>query len=200
MIGHLKGVVESITGPVAVIDVNGVGYEVHCSLASLATLSIGSPATIVIYTDVRQDEIRLYGFCDFLEKRIFLLLTTVQGVGPKSALEIISRLESRELLRAIGQGNAALLQAMKGIGKKTSERIIVELKDKVAELADERHASGLKFEKFVGEESFEEAIQALEALGIPRKEAELAVQTAQKQGDLEDADSGQIVKQALQFV
>lgn len=200
MIGHIKGVVETVSGTVAIIDVSGVGYEVFCSSACLAALIPGEKACVTIYTDVRQDEIRLYGFRDALEKRVFLLLTTVQGVGPKSALEIISRLESRELLRTIGQGSAAALQAIKGIGRKTSERIIVELKDRVAELAEERHTSGLIPHKAVEDASIEEAVQALEALGFPRKDAELAVRSAHQSGNLNGASSGQIVKQALQFV
>ncbi len=200
MIGQLRGTVESISGSVVVVDVQGVGYEVYCSQGCIASLTLGSLATVVIYTDVRQDEIRLYGFHESLEKRIFLLLITVQGVGPKSALEIISRLEIRELLRAIGQGNVTLLQAIKGIGKKTSERIVVELKDKVAELVADRQASGLIPERLIGRDSVEEAMQALEALGFPRKEAERAVESANQHGNLVGADSGQIVKQALQYV
>ena len=138
MISQLKGTVDSISAAKATIDVAGVGYEVHCSARCVANLELGKPAKIVVYTYVREDAITLYGFEDAVEKQAFLMLTSVQGVGPKSAAEIISAIDKLELLRTIGTGDSTQLQRIKGVGKKLSERIIVELKDKVADFVQGR--------------------------------------------------------------
>src|SRR5262245_52116349 len=102
MIGQLSGTVTQLFGQVVLLDVGGVGYEVHCSFACVQRLSVGATATIVVHTDVKEDSIRLYGFDDYLEKQVFLLLTKVTGVGAKSASEIVSHMDKLELLRAIG--------------------------------------------------------------------------------------------------
>ncbi|RIL09605.1 MAG: Holliday junction branch migration protein RuvA, partial [Proteobacteria bacterium] len=181
MISSLRGIIEEVSGNTVTLDVQGVGYEILCSNACLVQLSQGETIRMVIYTDVREDSIRLFGFEDQLEKQVFLLLMQVKGIGPRSSADIVSRINKRELLRAIGAGDVGQLQSVKGVGKKTAERIVVELKDKVAEFVMERQYTSLVVEReVVG--PFEEAAQALQALGFSRRDAEKAIQSAQSQG------------------
>ena len=199
MISALTGMVSDISGNRITLDVHGVGYELCCSRACLAKLALGAAAALIVFTDVKEDSISLYGFEDRLERQVFLLLTKVNGVGARTASEIISRMDKLELLRIIGAGDVLRLQAVKGIGKKIAERIVVELKDRVAEFAVEKgelragSSSGM-------DQPFEDAIQALVALGFSRKLAEQSV--AQARGNLpsDQADSGRIIKEALRFI
>lgn len=199
MISKLTGIVDEISGAAVTIDVSGVGYLVNCSRNLVQNLEEGAEAKLVIHTDVREDAIQLYGFEDQLERKVFSLLTKVKGVGTKSALEIISRIEKRQLLRTIGAGDWHDLQTVKGIGRKTAERIIVELKDKVAEFALE--SSSLRREIEVEMvEPVRDALEALVALGFPRKDAEGAVGKVQAEKLPGGIDSGEIVKRALRYV
>ncbi len=200
MIASLTGIVSEIQGRTVILDVGGVGYEVRCSEGCLSTLVLGEKAKLVVYTEVREDAIVLYGFADKMEKQAFLLLLQVKGVGAKSASDIISRVDKLDLLRAIGAGNTALLQGVKGVGKKTAERIIVELKDKVSEFAMEQAPSAAKNVANANNVVYEEALQALLALGFPKKNAEGALRAA-LEGTLPGSlDSGQIVKEALRYI
>ncbi|NLF25587.1 MAG: Holliday junction branch migration protein RuvA [Deltaproteobacteria bacterium] len=199
MIGALSGTVSDISGNRITLDVQGVGYELCCSRASLEKLVQGEEAALIVFTDVKEDSINLYGFEDRLEKQVFLLLTKVNGVGARTASEIISRMDKLELLRVIGAGDVARLQMVKGIGKKTAERIVVELKDRVAEFAVEKGElqGGLSSSL---DQPYEDAIQALVALGFSRKVAEQAVAQARAGLSSEHSDSGKIIKEALRFI
>lgn len=198
MIAQLKGQVLNISGRNVVLDVSGVGYEVFCSSLCLERLVIGSEASIIIYTDVKEDSIRLFGFNDQLEKQVFSLITRVRGLGAKTASDILSRIEKKELLRAIGLADIAKLQSIKGIGKKIAERLVVELKDKVLEFVEESN-SRLNLETIVSE-PFADAVQALLALGFPRKDAERAVKEVELQNGTGKIESADIVRNALRFV
>ena len=200
MIALLSGVVESIFGNVITLDVNGVGYEVSCSQSAIINAQLGSQLKIVVYTDVKQDSIKLYGFEDQLEKQVFLLLLQVKGIGARTGSEIISRIDKRELLRLIGSGDVARLQAVRGVGKKTAERIIVELRDKVAEYILERQGASALSIEIERINPVDEAIQALQALGFSRRDAENAVEQAKRHEDLSKLQSGEIVREALRFV
>lgn len=201
MIAALHGKVEQVQGRQVTVDVHGVGYEVRCSGRALERCVPGQEVRLDVHTDVKQDSIRLYGFCDQLEKQVFLLLIEVQGVGCKSAAEILSQIDSRELLRVIGSGDESRLQALKGIGRKTAQRMVVELKDKVAAFAVERQLQPHVKTEQNEAGALEDAVEALQALGFIRKDAERAVQAACAAGGLKDVrDSGQIVKQALRYV
>lgn len=132
MIAALRGVVLAKNLNDAVIDVNGVGYRVFMSLISLAALpDEGQQAKLRVRTVVREDALDLYGFLERLEEDMFLLLTTVSGIGPKLAMNVLSGLDVKELATAIGKGEVARLTKIHGVGKKTAERIVLELKDKV---------------------------------------------------------------------
>jgi Holliday junction DNA helicase RuvA len=131
MIGKLKGMIESYGEDTVIVDVNGVGYEVHCSARTLQELpGIGQPATLSIETHVREDQIRLFGFVTEIEREWFRLLQTVQGVGVKVALAVLGTLKPAELASAIAMRDKAMVARTPGVGAKVAERIVTELKDK----------------------------------------------------------------------
>ncbi len=135
MIAKLKGVVDSIGEGWAVIDVGGVGYMTFCSGRTLGRLAPGEAAEVLIETHVREDHIHLYGFYDPLERDWFKLLTTVQGVGVKVALAMLTALSPDELFHAVVAADKAMISQTPGIGPKLATRIISELKDKVGSMA-----------------------------------------------------------------
>lgn len=205
MIRRLRGEVVEIEGESVVLDVQGVGYDLMCTSALRADLIEGAQATVSVYTDVREDAIRLFGFASESERQVFLLLNKVSGMGPRSALDVISHVAIRDLLRAIGSGDVNALMSIKGVGKKKAERIVVELRDLVASMAGER-ASSLhamvtveRDERGAGSAISADAISALEVLGFSRKDAESAVSqaVASKPGI---GVVGDVVREALRFV
>ena len=135
MISYLRGTVFHQSGTSITLDVAGVGYELVCSTSCLEAIAGEDEVQIIVYTDVREDAIKLYGFVDQLEKQVFQLLLKVKGVGAKSASEILSQVDKHDLLRLIGSGDSSRLCTVKGIGKKTADRIVLELKDQVASFA-----------------------------------------------------------------
>lgn len=199
MISSLNGLVSHISGNVLTLDVQGVGYEVFCTMKAVETLVQGEARRLIVYTDVKEDSIKLYGFEDRLEKQVFLLLTKVKGLGAKSASDVLSKVDKKELLRIIASGDSDKLQSIKGIGKKTSERIILELKDKVAEFVLGAAEPMISAESAHDEPS-DEALQALQALGFAKKDAEAAVRKAAADIGLGGLSSGEIVREALRFV
>jgi holliday junction DNA helicase RuvA len=131
MIGKLKGLIESYGQDFVILDVGGVGYEVHCSARTLQQLpGVGQPATLSIETHVREDQIRLFGFVTEIEREWFRLLQTVQGVGAKVALSVLGTLKASELASAIAMRDKAMVARAPGVGPKVAERIVTELKDK----------------------------------------------------------------------
>jgi len=131
MIGKLKGLIESYGQDSVIVDVNGVGYEVHCSARTLQELpGVGQPAVLSIETHVREDQIRLFGFGTEIEREWFRLLQTVQGVGAKVALAVLGTLKPSELASAIAIRDKAMVARAPGVGPKVAERIVTELKDK----------------------------------------------------------------------
>ena len=132
MIAKLKGIVDSVDEGSAVIDVNGVGYLVSASSRTLRDLVVGGPATLLVETIVREDAIALYGFLETPERDWFRILTTVQGVGARVALSILSTLSPDEIVRAIAAQDRATLSRPGGVGPKLAARLATELKDKAA--------------------------------------------------------------------
>jgi len=135
MIAKLRGVVDSIAEDWAVIDVGGVGYLVFCSGRTLSRISVGEAVALEIETHVREDHIHLYGFFDAAERDWFRILTTVQGVGARVALALLSVLGAEELLQAIASGDKSAITKAPGVGPKLATRILNELKDKVGTIA-----------------------------------------------------------------
>jgi holliday junction DNA helicase RuvA len=132
VIAKLKGLIDSVDEGGAVIDVNGVGYLVSASARTLRNLAAGQEATVLVETIVREDAIALYGFLETAERDWFRILTTVQGVGAKVALSILSTLSPDEIARAIAAGDKASLSRPAGVGPKLAARLATELKDKAA--------------------------------------------------------------------
>ena len=193
MIAQLSGTLAHKSPEQLVVDVHGVGYHVLVSLNSFYRLpEPGNPVRLLIHTHVREDTLQLYGFIDREEKELFLLLTSVSGIGPRLALNILSGTPSHELLDALDAGDLARLVAIPGIGKKTAERLVLELRDKIklvrATRADgERPATGLEAE----------ATSALVNLGYRRNDAERAVKTAVAAGA---TDIEAVIRSALKRV
>ena len=141
MIARLSGVLEDKAKDEVVVDVAGVGYRVFCSAQTLSRLpALGEPVSLRVRTLVREDALDLYGFVEQSEESMFMLLTSVPHIGPKLAIGILSGIATDELCAALRKGDAARLTCLQGIGKKTAERLILELKDKVAALPS-KHAS-----------------------------------------------------------
>src|SRR3954470_10978061 len=137
MIGKLKGLIDSYGEDFIIVDVNGVGYVVHCSARTLQALpSTGDPVALSIETHVREDQIRLFGFQNEIEREWFKLLQTVQGVGTKVALAILSTLKPAELATAIAMRDKAMVVRTPGVGPTVAQRIVTELKDKAPAFAD----------------------------------------------------------------
>ena len=195
MIAQLTGRVSQIFGQTLIVDVNGVGYEVFCSSEAVTKVSINQNTDLIIYTDVQENSIRLFGFSDFLEKQVFLLLVSVSGIGAKTAIEIISKISKLELLSIISREDSLALKKIKGVGGKTADRLILELKDKVKELI---LANRLITETAGSEpkQELEEALEALIALGFSRNQATATLNQIKNQ--LKDKhEAGEIVRLAL---
>ena len=168
MIYSLKGNIQELNPTSVVIDVQGVGYYVGISLQTSEKLQLGQPAFLNIQQIIREDAHLLFGFNTILEKEMFNLLISVNGVGPVSAIIMLSSLSLEEIASAILSNNSALLQKVKGIGTKTAERIIVDLRDKVQKFNNsEENISAV-----VNNKVKEEALSALEVLGIAKKMSE----------------------------
>ena len=169
MISFLVGIVEEKYEGVAVLNVNGVGYELAISNNTLASLpQVGETTKVLTYMAVREDGVSLFGFSSREEKDLFLKLITVSGVGPKLAISVLSGMNISDLTVAINREDIRMLSKIKGLGKKTAERICLELKDKVS-------AVGLPLEsslpEMINEDAVEMATDTLISLGINKNEA-----------------------------
>jgi holliday junction DNA helicase RuvA len=153
------------------VDVNGIGFEVNISLNTYSSIQILEKGRLYIHLQVKEDAHTLFGFSDKAEKEIFLLLIGVSGVGAATARMMLSTLKPEEVKAAILQGNVRLLESVKGIGKKSAERLVLELKDKVAKYATDSEPS-IRVNNSLDQDAF----IALTALGISRQQAELSIQ------------------------
>ncbi len=182
MIAHLSGTLLSKEPQQVVIDVNGVGYEVHVPLSTFYEAGeLGSPVQLRIHTHVREDTLQLFGFKSQEEKSAFEHLTSVSGVGPRLALTILSGMSVEELIPAIRQSNATRLCLIPGVGKKTAERLVVELRDKLARTAPDEPRP-----QSPGPPSLQEdVVSALVNLGYPKASALRAFQEAAREAPAE---------------
>lgn len=200
MIGKLKGVIDSYGEDSIILDVHGVGYLVHCSAKTLTALpQAGEAAVLSIETHVREDMIRLYGFRSDQEREWFRLLQTVQGVGAKVALAILSALEPGALATALGTGDKAMIGRAPGVGPKLAQRIVTELKDKAPAFGSVDPAI-IRLSDSVAENSapapVSDALSALINLGYQQAQASAAVAAAVRvAGDT--ASSPQLIRLAL---
>lgn len=200
MIGRLKGRVDAYGSDRVLIDVGGVGYDVRCSGTTLQALpAVGEAATIHVETIVRENEITLYGFASEPEREWFRLLITVQGVGARVALGVLSTLKAADLASAIALGDKAMIARAPGVGPKVAGRIASELKDKGPALADADPAvASLQAEIGEGAASapVADAVSALVNLGYGQAQAAAAVAMARKSAG-EEADAGALIRQGL---
>ncbi len=172
MIAHLFGEIQEKFGNSIIIDVGGVGYEMMVSTPDFESVNLGEKKKFFTFHQVRENAEELYGFSSLAAKKIFELLISVQGIGPKAALAILSLAEAEEVRNAIANADAAFISKASGVGKKSAERIIVDLRDKVG-IPSHYGATEAKFKKI--DEANDEALDALIALGFPLKEATAAL-------------------------
>ena len=200
MIGKLKGTVDEIAEDHVVIDVHGVGYVAFCSVRTLGNLpGAGEAVVLHIETYVREDMIRLFGFQTVLEREWFRLLQSVQGVGAKVALAVLSTLPPSDLANAIALRDLAMVSRAPGVGKKVAERIVTELKNKAPAFAGEASGTiGLKQElgEGVAPQPIADAVSALTNLGYSRDMAANAIAAAMKVAG-EGADSAKLIRFGL---
>jgi holliday junction DNA helicase RuvA len=185
MIAYLSGKLLEKDANLVIIDVNGVGYEVSIPLSTFYELGeIGSDVTLRVQTIVREDAFQLFGFKTLREKELFLLLISVSGIGPKSAITALSGMSADEIISAIRQNNLARLNSIPGVGKKTAERLVIELRDKITKLSaiagEEMKSEGIPMSS--GDVIMDDAISALTNLGYNNAAAEKALKQAMQEG------------------
>jgi len=191
MIAFLRGDFALKTPALVHVDVGGTGYEVHISLHTYSSIQNLDKGLLLTYLHIREDAHVLYGFFDRVEKELFVQLISVSGVGASTARMMLSSMKPEEITRAILQGNARQLEAIKGIGKKSAERIILELRDKLGKSKVETNISSL-----IDNSLEQDALNALIALGIARPAAENAIRKALQEG-AEGLKVEDIIKKAL---
>lgn len=187
MISHLTGTVLSRTDKYLIIDVAGVGYKVHATPDTLSKMTASNQASLFTYMAVRETAMELYGFTSADELSFFEMLLDVSGIGPKGALAIVAVGSIANLKSAIASGDTSYLNKVSGIGKKTAEKIIIELRDKLAEHKD-AHGASTKSEG--------DALEALRSLGYSQQEARDAL----KEVASEVTDTSARVKEALKIL
>lgn len=198
MIAYVKGIIEDITEDNAVIDVNGIGYNVKISADTASRLpGIGEAVKLYTYTCVREDAFQLFGFLTGSDLEIFKKLITVNGIGPKGGLAILSVMDADDLRFAIMSGDAKAISKAPGIGAKTAQRVILDLKDRISiddEMISREIAQGSAASLRADTPQKQEAIAALVSLGYGQAESTKAVNAIE---DIETLDSGAVLKAAL---
>ena len=193
MIEYIKGDIAEITPTYAVIDNHGIGYFVNISLNTFTALQNEKNSTLYIYESIREDAHLLYGFKDKHERELFMLLISVSGVGPNSARMILSSLTPNELESAIATSNVNSLKAVKGIGAKTAQRIIVDLKDKIKAPSD-----SLNIQIPANNEIYDEALAALTMLGFSQQASQKVLKKLLSAGQSYSVED--VIKQALKMM
>lgn len=184
MIAKLIGIVDLLHDNYAIINVNGVGYQVNLTDFTFGKLAGKKNVAIYIYTYVREDVLALYGFMEIAEKEMFELLISISGIGPKAAMGILSIAEPKTIRVAILNDDASVLTRVSGVGKKTAERVILELKNKVADMSSDDKNKAV---------SDSEALEALQSMGYSAVEAREAL----KNVPLEIEDISDRIRMAL---
>ncbi len=186
MIAHIQGRLHFKSPEYLIIDVDGIGYQVQVPLTTFYDLpDVGSTVALHIHTHVREDALKLYGFRSQEERTLFVRLMSVAGIGPRLAVNILSGITPTELADSIIQGNLTRIVAIPGVGRKTAERIMVEMRDKLPALAAEQDAA-MPIKRAAAEAMIEDALSALVNLGYKKGVAQRAIEKAQKrlQGEI----------------
>ncbi|MGN1218745.1 MAG: Holliday junction branch migration protein RuvA [Phocaeicola sp.] len=195
MIEYIKGKLDDVTPTMAVVDCNGVGYGVNISLNTFSAIQGKGDVKLYIYEAIREDAYVLYGFATKQERELFLMLITVSGIGGNTARMILSALSPSELCNVISSGNEKLLKMVKGIGLKTAQRIIVELKDKIQNIGVESTGNVSTPISAANNEIYEESVAALTMLGFAQAPSQKVV--GQILHEEPDAPVQKVIKIAL---
>ena len=195
MIAFLRGRIVDKQPNRVVVDVQGVGYDVHVPLSTFYELGEdGAEVALRVYTHVREDALQLYGFLTELERQLFERLLSISGIGPKLAIAVLSGMDPRDLVSAVQRADVARLTAIPGVGKKTAERIVLELKDRLAQIV--MPAAADTAPPASGADRLRaDLLSALQNLGYHRPQAEKAIEAAVK--SMTDATFEQALKSAL---
>lgn len=194
MIEYLKGEIAELTPATAIIECGGVGYETSITLNTYTSIQGKKDTKLFIYEIIREDTHQLFGFCNKQERELFLLLISVSGIGGNTARTILSAFSISELCDVIASGDERALKGVKGIGLKTAQRIIVDLKDKIPGIASGIPATATSSAS-IDKEIVNEAVSALVMLGFPAATANKVVQNIAKEN--RDATVEQMIKLAL---
>ena len=199
MIAYLRGKVVALTEETVILDVNGVGYEAYCSGGAFRKIGNSDYAELYTYLQVKEDGMTLFGFADMKEKELFLKVISVSGVGPKLGIAILTGLSAEEFLLAVQTADAKRLSTVKGLGKKTAEKIILELHGKIsaAEVmsVNEEEKKTVETQPVKLSKADEDAVSALMGLGFTRNESVQAVKKAREAGAVSVED---VIMKALQ--
>ena len=199
MIAHLRGTLLQKNTQAIVLDNAGVGYEVHVPLSTFYALpETGEEVALHIHTHVREDILALFGFITAVEKRLFLMLISVSGIGPKLAVNILSGIGPEELLHAVAEGDSLRLQSIPGVGRKTAERIVLELKEKAQKSIGEARTAEISAEPAREKGILEDALSALVNLGYQPKVAKSAVEKAGRKGAGQTLE--ELIREALRLL
>ena len=187
MIAHLSGTLLAKHATSVIVDVGGVGYEVTIPVTTFYDLGeTNTPVRLQIYTHVREEALQLFGFRTLRERELFTLLISVSGIGPKSAVAMLSGMSADEIVTAIRQSNFARITSIPGVGRKTAERLVIELRDKMAALSspalEEQIAAGGPTVAQAEDALREDTLAALLQLGFPKPAAEKAMTGAMQEG------------------
>jgi Holliday junction DNA helicase RuvA len=187
MIAHLSGTLLAKHATSVIVDVGGVGYEVTIPVTTFYDLGeTNAPVRLQIYTHVREEALQLFGFRTLRERELFTLLISVSGIGPKSAVAMLSGMSADEIVTAIRQSNYARITSIPGVGRKTAERLVIELRDKMAALSspalEEQMAAGGPTAAQSEDALREDTLAALLQLGFPKPAAEKAITGAMQEG------------------
>ena len=187
MIAHLSGTLLAKHATSVIVDVGGVGYEVTIPVTTFYDLGeAGEPVRLQIYTHVREEALQLFGFRTLRERELFTLLISVSGIGPKSAVAMLSGMSADEIVTAIRQSNFARITSIPGVGRKTAERLVIELRDKMAALSgpalEEQTAAGGAAGAQSEDALREDTLAALLQLSFPKPAAEKTIASAMQEG------------------
>ncbi|MGY5352069.1 Holliday junction branch migration protein RuvA [Wenyingzhuangia sp. IMCC45533] len=190
MITHLKGKLVEKNPTYAIVECNGVGYFLHISLNTYSQIPDAELLTLYTQLIVKEDSHTLYGFSTTLEREIFKLLISVSGIGPSIARTMLSSLTTEEIQQALASENVAVIQSVKGIGAKTAQKVIIELKDKIVKTYNIEETSSV-----LNNSVKDEALSALEVLGFVKRQAEKVITSILK--ETPDASVEKLIKLAL---
>ena len=195
MIAFLRGRVVDKQPNRVIVDVQGVGYDVHVPLSTFYELGEeGADVALRVYTHVREDALQLYGFLTELERQLFERLISISGIGPKLAIAVLSGMDPRDLVTAVQRADVARLTGIPGVGRKTAERIVLELKDRLAQIVMPAAADAVQ--EAAGPDRLRaDLLSALQNLGYHRPQAEKAIESAVK--SMTDPTFEQALKSAL---